>query len=365
MSRYPVTKTIAEIDFLASFTPSWQAWGDDNWGRAGVVKIGEVARAAGVSSATVSRVLNGKANVDPQLVERVRAAAGRLGYRPNGVARNLRRRSTDLLALIISDVGNPFFTAITRGVEDIARQHGYSVLLCNADEDGVKEGGYLAVAEREQVAGVILSPHNGTADISRLTRAAIPVVTVDRQLVETPTDSVTVQSRQGARAATDHLIDAGWTRPACITGPEDADTALARLEGYFDAVTRHGRSAPIFRHAAYRQQGGRAAVAELLDAPKPPDSFFVANSEMALGALDEFKRRGMKLGHDIGLVMFDDTPWAPLLSPGISVVAQPAYDIGSQAAVLLMDHLSGVTIAAPRQVVLSTTLIVRDSSRRS
>lgn len=330
-----------------------------------MVKIDDVAREAGVSPATVSRVLNGKASVDPEYANRVREAAARLGYRPNGVARNLRRRATDLVALIISDVGNPFFTAITRGVEDVARRHGYSVLLCNADEDSDKESGYLAVAEREQVAGVILSPHHGSTDIGRLRHAEIPIVVVDRLLDGVEIDSVTVQSRLGARAATDHLIDAGWLRPACITGPEDAGTAQARLQGYLDAVVRHGDSVPLYRHAPYRQQGGRAAAAELLDLSERPDALFVANSELALGALDEIKRRGLVLGRDIGLVMFDDTPWAPLLTPAISVVAQPAYDIGAQAAGLLMEHLQGKAANAPRQVVLSTMLIVRESSRRA
>jgi LacI family transcriptional regulator len=328
-----------------------------------MVKIRDVALEAAVSSATVSRVLNGKPNVDFDLAVRVRAAAERLGYRPNGLARNLRRRATDLLALIISDVGNPFFTAVTRGVEDIARANGYSVLLCNADENPERESVYLAVAEREQVAGVILSPHHASTDIRRLRQASIPVVVVDRELDGAQTDSVIVQSRKGARSATDHLIDAGWLRPGCITGPKDASTAQARLQGYLDAVEAQG-GAPIFRHAPYRQQGGRAAAAELLELREPPDSLFVANSEMALGALDEIKRRGLALGNDLGFIMFDDTSWAPLLSPAISVVAQPAYDVGAMAADLLMQHLKGVASATPRQVLLSTLTIARDSSQR-
>ena len=147
-----------------------------------MVKISEVARAAGVSAATVSRVLNGKGNVDPNFAERVKAAAERMGYQPSGLGRNLRRQATDLLALVISDISNPFFTAVARGVEDVARANGYSVLLCNADEDPAKESQYLAVAERERVAGVVLSPHNGSTDIGRLRKAAIPVVVIDRPL---------------------------------------------------------------------------------------------------------------------------------------------------------------------------------------
>ncbi|MEN3269114.1 MAG: LacI family transcriptional regulator [Pseudonocardia sp.] len=328
-----------------------------------VVKINDVAREAGVSAATVSRTLNGRSSVDPVLAARVREAASRLGYRPNGVARSLRRQVTDVLALIITDVSNPFFTAITRGVEDVAQSRGLSVLLCNSDEDPGKESTYLHVAEQEQVAGVILSPHRTGSDVAHLRRASIPMVVIDRPLEE-PVDSVMVRSREGARAATNHLIDAGWTRPACITGPEDAWTAQERLEGYLEAVREHGELAELWVHAPFRQQGGMTGAARLLDAPEPPDALFVANAQMALGVLEEVRRRGLRVGVDLGVITFDDAPWAPFISPPMSVVAQPAYDVGAQAAQLLMERVKGTAPDAPRHLWLSTMLIVRESSRR-
>jgi LacI family transcriptional regulator len=328
-----------------------------------VVKISDVAREAGVSVATVSRALNGRSSVDPELASRVREAAARLGYRPNVVARSLRRKATDLLALIIADVANPFFTAITRGVEDVARSRGFSVVLCNSDEDPDKESTYLRVAEQQQVAGVILSPHRDGSDIGDLRRAGVPTVVVDRPLPE-PVDSVTVRSREGAREATNHLIDAGWSRPACITGPEDAWTAQERLEGYLAAVREHGGIDELWVRGPFRQQGGASGAARLLDAPEPPDALIVANSQMALGVLEEVRRRGLRVGVDIGLVTFDEAPWASVVEPPMSVVAQPAYDIGAQAAQLLMDRIAGSVPAEPRHVLLSTMLVVRDSSRR-
>ena len=328
-----------------------------------MIKIRDVAREAGVSPATVSRALNKKPSVDPKFVARVEAAAAKLGYRLNGVARNLRRRTTDILALIIADVGNPFFTAITRGVEDVARENGYSVLLCNSDEDPVKEAEYLGVAEQEQVAGVILSPHAAGTDVRRLRNASIPLVVIDRPLTAA-TDTVTVHSGEGARAATSHLIEAGWRRPACITGPSEATTAQERLEGYLNAMREHGRAEPMYRFASFLQQSGQAAAADLLDQDNPPDALLVANAEMALGVLTEIKRRALRIGFDIGLIMFDDAPWAPFTSPPMSVVSQPAYDIGSLSAGLLMDHLKGRAPSESRHIRLPASLVVRESSLR-
>ncbi len=330
-----------------------------------MAKISDVAQRAGVSAATVSRALNNVPTVDPVLAARVRAAAAELGYRPNAVARNLRRQRTDVWALIISDIANPFFTAVARGVEDVAQRHGYSVLLCNADEDRAKEERYLAVAEQEQVAGVIMSPNMRGSDVSRLTDAAIPLVTVDRAIRQ-PVDSVMVHSRDGAREATSHLLSNGWRRPACITGPEHANTAQERLSGYLEALgSRRRRSAGrLVRHTDFQAESARHAMSSLLDERHPPDSVFIANATMALGALGELRHRGLQPGRDLGLVTFDDAPWARFIDPPLTVVAQPAYDIGATAAELLCDRLAGSASTRARHVRLSTELIVRESSRR-
>ncbi|MES2170290.1 MAG: LacI family DNA-binding transcriptional regulator [Actinomycetota bacterium] len=328
----------------------------------GTAKISDVAREAGVSEATVSRALNNHPTVGPEFVKRVRAAADRLGYRPNGIARSLRRQTTNVLALIITDVSNPFFTAITRGVEDVAQLGGYSVLLCNSDEDSAKEATYLDVAAQQQVAGVILAPHQAGSDVSRLSAASIPIVVIDRPLEE-PFDSVMVQSREGARAATEHLIDSGWVRPACISGPDDVATAESRLEGYRDAVRAHGFD-EIFVHTPFRAEGGAAAAAELLDSANPPDALFVGNTQLALGVMTELQRRGLEMGRDIGVITFDDAPWATLIDPPLSVVSQPAYEIGTRAAELLLERMKGTAPEGTRAVSLGTTLRIRESSIR-
>lgn len=327
------------------------------------MRLTDVAREAGVSTATASRALNGHSTVDPALAAKVLAVAKSLGYRPNAVARNLRTRNTRVWALIISDVTNPFFTSVARGVEDVARDHGFSVFLCNTDEDTQRETDYLSVAEQENVAGLIISPHSAETRLNRLATAGVPIVAIDRR-VDADVDTVLVNSRDGAIAATEHLLAQGWVLPACITGPRDAITSVDRAEGYEAALRRRGvASAARVEYEDYRVEGGRAAARRLLDDANPPDSFLVANAAMAMGVLEEFRARGIRAGQDVGLVSFDDAPWASIVEPPLTVVAQPAYEIGSHAANMLVEQLSGARRgAAGREVSLGTSLIVRGSS---
>jgi LacI family transcriptional regulator len=326
-----------------------------------MVKIVDVAREAGTSVATVSRALNNNDRVDPELAARVRAAATKLGYRPNNIARNLRRQRTSLWMLIISDIEIAFFTSVARGVEDAAMKHGYSVVLCNADEDDHKEAQYVDLAVAEQAAGVIISPHSDRTHIDRLRAAGIPVVLIDRGLDE-PVDSVTADSRGGAQAATEHLLAQGWKRPACITGPQSAQTAMLRRLGYEEALRGASIKTPRIVHRPFTIDGGRDATAALLDRDRPPDSLFVGNAALALGVLQELRTRGLRPGRDLGLICFDDAPWAPFIDPPISVVSQPAYRMGLQAASLLLERIGGAAQAPPRRIVLGTDLIVRISS---
>ncbi len=325
-----------------------------------VPTIHDVAARAGVSTATVSRALNGKSSVDPALVTRVVAAAKSLDYRPHGVARNLRRKATTVWALIISDIENPFFTAIARGVEDAAQAVGHSVVLCNSDEDLVKEARYLRVAVADRVAGVVLSPTAPATDIAPLAEHGIPVVAIDRPLPDI--DAVLVGSRTGAQAATAHLLEAGYQRVACLTGPRRVSTAEDRVAGYCDALRVAGRpvSRGLVRHADFKVDGGRRAAEALLAGARRPDGLFVANSLMAIGALQAMAAHGLRAGRDIGLIAFDDAPWTQLVEPAISVVAQPAYAVGQAAGQLLADRGTH-----PRRVTLDAELIIRGSSRLS
>lgn len=322
--------------------------------------INDVAAKAGVSTATVSRTLNGKSTVDPALAARVQAAAAELGYHPNGLARNLRRQETAVLALIISDVENPFFTAIARGVEDIAQTAGYSVVLCNADDNEEKERRYIDVALQERVAGVVLSPTGRATNVDRLVQRGTPVVAVDRPLLENNGDQVLVDTRLAAREATQHLLDGGYRRVACVSGPPGVRTAEDRLAGYTDVV---GEENTLTRRGEFRAEGGRIAALSLLDEPEPPDALLVGNSTMAIGVLEALAARGLRSGRDVGIVSFDDAPWTTLIDPPLTVVAQPAHDVGRVAAGLLLARIADSTRQATT-TTLQAKLIERRSSRR-
>lgn len=324
--------------------------------------ISDVAARAGVSTATVSRALNGKSTVDPALVTRVLDAARELGYQPNGPARNLRRQEAAVVALIISDVENPFFTAIARGVEDVAHAVGYSVVLCNSDEDAEKERRYVDVAIQERAAGVIVSPTPTASSVDALLQRGTPLVAVDRPLAGRESDTVLVDTRLAARQATTHLIEQGYSRIGCVTGPVGVRTADDRLAGYRDALNA-GRQRGLVRRTVFKAAGAEQAVADLLDQDDRPDALLVANSAMALGALAALRARGLRAGRDVGLVAFDDVPWAALVDPPMTVVAQPAYELGTVAAQLLLARIADNTRPATT-TTLEARLIERASSHR-
>jgi LacI family transcriptional regulator len=325
--------------------------------------IYDVARRAEVSPATVSRVANGHANVDPALADRVRDAMRELDYRPNAVARNLRRSRTTLWAVIISDIGNPFFTSLVRGVEDVAQPAGYSVVLCNSDEDPGKEGQYVDAALAEQMAGVIISPAGKAEHVNRLVDARVPVVVIDRQQSGTHVDTVLVDNEQGAYLATTHLIESGYRRIACVTGPLGVFTATRRLRGYRRALEEHGRpyEEDLVRHGDFREEGGYRAMAALLGLRPRPDAVFAGNNLMTVGAVECLVDSRVAVPDEMGVVGFDDVPWAHLVRPSLTTVAQPTYELGREAASLLTQRIADPE-RPPTTITLETKLQIRDSS---
>jgi LacI family transcriptional regulator len=304
--------------------------------------IYEVAARAGVSPATVSRVFNGS-SVSREQSRSVLRAAEELGYTPNRIARALRMQTSNVIALIVVDIENPFFTALARGVEDVAQAAGYSVVLCNSDAEPSREAGYLRIVVSEHMAGVILVPASGDSDVSALIERRRPVVSVDRALHRFPVDSVVVDNLAGGREATTRLYERSAERVACITGPSTAETAELRSAGWREVFRQRSPALDpddYLVRADYRVAGGHRAMAELLARPEPPDAVFVANNLMAVGALTELGERGLR-PPAFGMAAFGDLPYFPLGPAGVDVVPLPARLIGATAASVLLERIRG------------------------
>lgn len=320
--------------------------------------IRDVARLAEVSTATVSRVFASDTAVRPHTADRVRRAAQELGYVPNSLARSLRQQTSATWALIIADIENPFLTQVTRGVEDVAQSAGYSLLLCNTDENPEKEDGYLSIAEQFRASGVLITPTSDSSRVDRLLSRGLPVITMDRPLrQDLAVDTVLIDSRRAARAAVDRMIARGHRRIACVTGPRRVFTASERVLGYREAM--QAANLPVdetlIQYADFNAQGGHHAAVELLDGTTPVEAMLVANSMMAVGVLEVLRNRGITPGRDLEVMAFDDAPWTGLLTPAISVIHQPAYELGQVAGKLLLDRLRDPAHPA-RTVMLSATL---------
>ncbi len=327
--------------------------------------MADVAARAGVSVATVSRALSGDGRrVSAPVLERVLKAADELAYTPNNLARNMRSGTTRILGLVISDIGNPFFTAVARGAEDVAHRHGYSLVLSNTDENPEREAATLGVMAAERAAGVIIATtnENGTA-LRRSLDMGMAIVAIDRRILGMPTDTVVVDNESAAHEAIAHLVRLGHRRIAIVGGPRDADTARERRRGYERAL-REARipiRPDLVCEGDFREAAGLAITRHLLDLPEPPTAIFSVNNLTTIGVLGALRERGVVMPSDVSFVGFDDIPTSELLDPPLTVVQQPTYRMGAHAAELLIRRLHEPT-AAIREVLLAARLIVRGST---
>lgn len=325
----------------------------------------QVALRAGVSIATVSRVLNDQPNVTPEARAKVLKAIEALNYRPSRVARRLRVKHTQVIGLIISDIQNPFFTSITRGVEDVASRNGYSLILCNTDEDAERERVYLEVMHDENVAGIILASATETGHDFELLGHEIPLVAMDRLIRDAQVDTVLVDNVNGAYQAVTHLLSLGQRRIGFIGMPHHITTGRERQEGYEKALAENGMQidSRLIRHGKFKQEAGYKQALDLLSLPEHerPTALFVANNLMTLGALNAIHEKGLSIPDEVAIVGFDDMPWAVSLSPPLTAVAQPTYELGRTAAEMLLARIADPN-RPPTQIRLPLELVVRESS---
>ena len=320
----------------------------------------DVATRAGVSAATVSRVLNGSSTVQAEYVERVTAAVSELGYRRNRLARNLRRQTAEMIGIVVSDIENPHFTQMVRAAEDAAYRRGYRLLLCNTDEEAEKQAAYLEMLAGERALGVILVPSNPAGDEIRwLLDLDIPVVAFDRSVEDPRADSVVSDGEGATRTATEHLLGAGHRRIAFLGGRTGVETAERRRAGYEQAMREAGL-APREADGDFRIEPAFAATQELLQRDGDVTALVVGNNLMAIGALRALARGGRRLPDDMALVAIDDPFWAELVEPPLTVLAQPVREMADAAMRLLFERL-GQRREEPRHELFGFELKVRGS----
>ena len=322
----------------------------------------DVARVAGVSPMTVSRVVSGEAGVAPETAARVEQAVRRLGYQRNDNARHLRQKNlgTATIGLVVDDLANPFYALMARSVEDEAHRRGYVVLVGSTNDEPRREREVIAAFTARQVDGLILVPTiGGHGFLKQPMRAGTRVVCVDRPAKGLAVDTVTVDNRAGARRAVGHLLDHGHTRIAYLGDRYDIWTQAERHAGYLEALAAGGLPADpaLVRHGLRSRDHARAALTALRDLPQPPTAVFTSNDLITLGVLD-----GVDQPAHVAVVGFDDLPLGERLDPPLTVVSQDPVALGGTAANLLFSRIDGDR-SAPRSVVLLTRFVERGSGR--
>jgi len=331
--------------------------------------IKDVAEKAGVSTATVSRVLSDFPGVREKTKIRVLKAVKELNYEVNAVARSLRQRKTNSIGVIIGNVLSQFYSVIAKSVEDTANKFGYHTILCNGDENPQKELEYLKILKSNRVDGIILVPTGKNSRyIHNLINTRIKVVFLDRLVEGVNCDTVLVDNIHGAYKAVKHLIDQGYKKIGIVNGYLDRTTGRERLKGYLEAIEEIGivRDDSLIKIGDFKKESGRKLTEELLRQKNKPDAIFTTNIDMSMGALIAIKKMGLIIPDDIGLVCFDDSDWASIFEPPITVIRQPVYQMGSIAAELLIRKIEDNekdSNNTPTITTLKTEIIVRNSTK--
>lgn len=323
----------------------------------------DVAKAAGVSVATVSSTLSGSAYVSPALKAKVQAAIEELGYERNSMASDLKRGRTSLVGLVVSDVTNPFFTELVDSVEAEARRAGWTVLLGISNHDPVRERDLVRLMRSHQAAGTILTPAGGIDDYPpALFEGRMGIVAVDNAWEGLACDTVALDNRRAARLAVDHILSFGHRRVATIAGPERQFVAAERRAGFEAALADAGigPGEAIVRRGGFRIEEAYAACRELFSGPDRPTAVFVANNLMLIGVMRALADMGLDVPGDVSVAGIDDFPWAPAFKPGLTVVRQPVERMASAALASLAARMDGET-GPPSRAVLPPELVERSS----
>lgn len=331
------------------------------------ITIKDIARLAGVSTATVSMVVNKK---DDRITESTRAKVLEVikanGYVPNRVASSMVTKQTKTIGLIIPDIANPFFPEIARGVEDKANAEGYTVILCNSDNQLSKEDAYIEMLQEKMVDGIIFTASSRRTTISpALLKVKVPVITVDRDIPDIKNQGkITVDNEQGAYEAVTHMLDCGYKHIFHFSGPLTSRTAQERYKGYLRALKSKGieSSKDYLMEGMFTSEWGHDAVQRIIMKARRFDGIFCGNDMIALGALKGLQENKISVPKEVGIVGFDDIYMAKMVTPELTTVRQPKYDMGFHAAELLIKMIKGIH-TEQHEYILKTLLVKRGSTK--
>lgn len=334
------------------------------------INIKHVAEKSGFSTATVSRVLRNYSGVREKTRKKVLEAVSELNYEVNAVARSLRQEKTYSIGIVVGNVLSQFYSVIAKSVEDTANKFGYNTILCNGDENPEKELNYLKVLKSNRVDGIILTPTGKNSEyVNNLISSGTKVVLLDRVIEGVDCDAVLVDNANGAYKAVKYLIDQGYKRIGIINGYLDRTTGAERLKGYLQALAEADipKDNSLIKIGDFKKESGKKLTKELLKQVNKPEAIFVTNIDMSMGALSAIKEMGISIPDEIGIICFDDSEWAPIITPPITVIRQPVYQLGSIASELLIKNIENNEkdlIHKSKIIILPTELIIRDSTKK-
>ena len=321
----------------------------------------DVAREAGVSLKTASRVLNNTSGTAPATAKRVRAAMARLGYRPNELARGLKGKRSAAIGMVVPNLADPFIASSVQAVQEVARSHGHVVILTSSGGDERLEREQVEILLRRQVDGLIIAPADGRKNtVESFLSANIPVVAFDRPMQHAAMDCITVTNRDAAREATEHLLSHGYRHILAIGARPHLYTCAERLAGYVSTMKRAALPKQTFL-VDHESDLTPEAINDLLRGPKKLDAIFSLNGVMTMLLLRALRRVKQRIGTDLPLISFDDFDLAEVLTPSLTVVRQPSAELGRQAAQMLFSRIQSDQVIAPQKIVLSTTFHLRAS----
>ncbi|MGE8207146.1 LacI family DNA-binding transcriptional regulator [Heyndrickxia sp. NPDC080065] len=321
--------------------------------------IMDVANHAGVSKATVSRVINNNPKVKDHIRQLVLKSIEELGYHPNAIARNLANSTSNVIGLILPDITNPYFPIIARGIEDAAHRQGFSLFISNTDNSPSTEQEYIKKMISQQVGGIILiSSILDEYKVNELTELKIPFVLCDRFITNTPFDTVSIDHYKASYEAVIHLIQKGHQNICHLSGPSLVQSAEMRNQAYCDAMHEHNLE-PNIRIGNFSYESGYQLMKSILD-ESTPTAVFAANDLIALGAMNAIQENRLRIPQDVSVIGFDDILFAQMSNPKLSTISVPAYQIGVTAVDMLVERIKGVRSTAKNQV-LEHKFIQRES----